>query len=157
MLLPFMDLRWSISVWNSIFLYHISSYRSIAMSEWANLDVDSLKMPILVDCYSTHVKLTLSSNCVCALCMCVVNQKVQLCHKQQIYLSSCHRYRKPSHSYYIVFRFGSVSSPRILSILSSRRDLMFQHACLCAVDDDALYYIHVGKTINSLISSMFVE
>lgn len=27
-------------------------------------------------------------------------QKVQLCHKLQIYLSSCHRYREPAHSHY---------------------------------------------------------
>lgn len=58
---------------------------------------------------------------------------------------------------YIVFCFGSDTSPHILFLFSFRRISMFQRACLCVGDDDALYYVHFGKTINSLISIMFVE
>lgn len=53
--------------------------------------------------------------CVYVLCLCVfvvihcqcrihVHQKVQLCHKLQIYLSSCHQYREPAHSHYCFSR-----------------------------------------------------
>lgn len=131
--LPFVDVRWSISVWNRFFFFHIVSfriewYRSIAMSKWANLDVDSSVKAMLVDRMRSR-KLTLSYTIIIVcVCVYVVNQqKVQLCHKQQIYRSSCHRYRK---AFTFAFALAEILLHTLLFLLSSRPDLMFQRSCL---------------------------